>query len=45
MSLAAARNLGFPRVGKRRELKFALEKYWSSELSENALLATARELR
>eukprot|EP01132_Coremiostelium_polycephalum_P004455 gene4455-5555_t len=24
-------NLGFPRIGKRRELKFALEKFWSGQ--------------
>jgi 5-methyltetrahydropteroyltriglutamate--homocysteine methyltransferase len=45
MSLVAARNLGFPRMGKRRELKFALEKYWASEVGEQSLLATAQALR
>lgn len=29
MSLAA--NLGFPRIGRRRELKFALERHWRGE--------------
>ena len=38
-------NLGFPRMGARRELKFALEAYWRGELEEAALLATARRLR
>jgi 5-methyltetrahydropteroyltriglutamate--homocysteine methyltransferase len=45
MSLASARNLGFPRIGKRRELKFALEKYWAGETDEQSLLATAQALR
>jgi 5-methyltetrahydropteroyltriglutamate--homocysteine methyltransferase len=27
-------NLGFPRIGKHRELKFALEKYWSNATSQ-----------
>jgi 5-methyltetrahydropteroyltriglutamate--homocysteine methyltransferase len=45
MSLVTASNLGFPRMGKRRELKFELEKYWSGESDEAALLQTAQELR
>jgi len=38
-------NLGFPRMGKRRELKFALEQYWVNPGSESELLTTAKELR
>lgn len=45
MSLAAARNLGFPRMGKQRELKFALENFWQQKIDETTLLATARALR
>ena len=30
-------NLGFPRMGARRELKFALESYWRGESSRAAL--------
>lgn len=45
MGLKGACNLGFPRMGKRRELKIALEKYWSGESSEETLLATAQQLR
>ncbi len=45
MSLLNARNLGFPRIGKYRELKFALESYWSEKSSEKDLLETARQLR
>ena len=45
MGLASARSLGFPRMGKHRELKFALEKYWSGETDEETLLRTAKSLR
>ncbi|MFT3763785.1 MAG: 5-methyltetrahydropteroyltriglutamate--homocysteine S-methyltransferase [Pseudoxanthomonas sp.] len=38
-------NLGFPRIGARRELKQALEAYWRGETDAAALQATARELR
>ena len=38
-------NLGFPRIGKNRELKFALEKYWRGELPITDLLDTARSIR
>nr|MCR5217863.1 5-methyltetrahydropteroyltriglutamate--homocysteine S-methyltransferase [Treponema sp.] len=37
--------LGFPRIGKNRELKFAVEKYFKNELSINDLEKTAAELR
>lgn len=36
---------GFPRIGERRELKFATEKYWKNELSEEELQKTAHEIR
>jgi 5-methyltetrahydropteroyltriglutamate--homocysteine methyltransferase len=45
MSFAPASNLGFPRIGKHRELKFALEKFWSGTLDESSLLTTAQHLR
>jgi 5-methyltetrahydropteroyltriglutamate--homocysteine methyltransferase len=45
MSFAKASSLGFPRMGRQRELKFALEKYWRGEVDEAALLSTARDLR
>ena len=38
-------NLGFPRIGKHRELKFALESYWSGKSDREALLSVARQLR
>ncbi|CDX30343.1 5-methyltetrahydropteroyltriglutamate-homocysteine S-methyltransferase [Mesorhizobium plurifarium] len=37
--------LGVPRIGRRRELKFALESYWSGKSSAAELLATAKALR
>ena len=37
--------LGFPRIGPRRELKTALERYWSGELDRETLLKTAADLR
>ena len=38
-------NLGFPRMGARRELKQALEAYWRDETRRPQLLETAGELR
>ncbi|SDY47687.1 methionine synthase (B12-independent) [Saccharopolyspora shandongensis] len=37
--------LGYPRIGPNRELKRALERYWSSRIGEAELRAVARELR
>src|SRR6187399_3199870 len=37
--------LGVPRIGRHRELKAALESYWSSKSSAEDLLQTARRLR
>jgi hypothetical protein len=37
--------LGTPRIGPRRELKFALESFWSGKISENELLEAAAGLR
>jgi 5-methyltetrahydropteroyltriglutamate--homocysteine methyltransferase len=38
-------NLGFPRIGARRELKAALEQFWAGTCSEAELQATALDLR
>lgn len=43
--MVTTHNLGFPRIGKKRELKFALEQYWKKELSQNDLLDIGSELR
>jgi 5-methyltetrahydropteroyltriglutamate--homocysteine methyltransferase len=40
-----AANLGFPRIGPRRELKKAVEAYWAGKIDKTELLATARGLR
>jgi 5-methyltetrahydropteroyltriglutamate--homocysteine methyltransferase len=38
-------SLGFPRMGKNRELKFALESYWKGKTTEADLLSVAKNLR
>src|ERR1051325_494764 len=38
-------NLGFPRMGPKRELKKALESFWSARSSETELLAAAKAIR
>jgi 5-methyltetrahydropteroyltriglutamate--homocysteine methyltransferase len=43
--MAVASNLGYPRLGAKRELKWALESYWSGKISATELLETGRELR
>ncbi len=43
--MAVTHNLGFPRIGARRELKLALESYWKGQSSIEALKALGAELR
>ncbi|SCY52817.1 methionine synthase (B12-independent) [Nitrosospira sp. Nl5] len=43
--MALTHNLGFPRIGARRELKLALEAYWRGDINEERLQTTAAELR
>lgn len=43
--MALTHTLGFPRIGARRELKFAQEAFWRGESDEAALRATAATLR
>jgi 5-methyltetrahydropteroyltriglutamate--homocysteine methyltransferase len=38
-------NLGYPRMGEKRELKFALEKYWKGEITAQDLENVAKEIR
>ena len=38
-------NLGFPRIGRNRELKKAVEKYWRDPKERPALLETASRIR
>ncbi len=43
--MATTHNLGFPRIGAKRELKFAQEAYWKGASSRDALIAVGAELR
>ena len=43
--MAKLHNLGFPRVGSMRELKFAQEGYWSGKSTKEELLKLAGEIR
>ena len=43
--MTIASNLGYPRIGPRRELKTALEAFWAGRAGETDLMATARALR
>jgi len=43
--MATTHNLGFPRIGGQRELKFALEDYWAGRQTEQELAITATDLR
>jgi len=38
-------NLGFPRIGAKRELKFALESYWQGQSSRDDLKTLGQQLR
>jgi 5-methyltetrahydropteroyltriglutamate--homocysteine methyltransferase len=43
--MVQASNLGYPRIGRKRELKHALEQFWSGKRSETELLEQAATLR
>jgi 5-methyltetrahydropteroyltriglutamate--homocysteine methyltransferase len=43
--MVTTHNLGFPRIGAKRELKFALEDYWKGNLSQSQLEDTGALLR
>jgi 5-methyltetrahydropteroyltriglutamate--homocysteine methyltransferase len=43
--MAVTSNLGYPRLGAKRELKWALEGYWSRKISAADLLEAGRKLR
>ena len=43
--MAKTHNLGFPRIGARRELKFALESFWKGESPAEALMSLGAQLR
>ncbi len=43
--MAVTGNLGYPRLGSKRELKWALESYWSGKSNQADLLETGKKLR
>ncbi len=43
--MTVVHNLGFPRIGHKRELKKALESFWSKEIDEKELQSRAALLR
>ncbi|WP_045227229.1 5-methyltetrahydropteroyltriglutamate--homocysteine S-methyltransferase [Methyloterricola oryzae] len=43
--MVTTHNLGFPRIGAKRELKFALESYWKGQSSRDELKALGAQLR
>jgi len=43
--MVSTHNLGFPRIGNQRELKFALERYWRGETDAKFLEETGKTLR
>src|SRR5688500_5014815 len=43
--MAIAHNLGFPRIGAKRELKLAQESYWKGASSRDDLIGTGVQLR
>jgi 5-methyltetrahydropteroyltriglutamate--homocysteine methyltransferase len=43
--MALTHTLGFPRIGAKRELKFALESYWNGASSRADQKATGAPLR
>jgi len=40
-----AHSLGFPRIGTKRELKWALERYWKNEISQSELAKEGQQIR
>lgn len=43
--MTVAHSLGFPRIGARRELKFAQEAYWKGDITQEELLDVGVQLR
>jgi 5-methyltetrahydropteroyltriglutamate--homocysteine methyltransferase len=43
--MVTTHSLGFPRIGARRELKFALESYWKGQSSRDELKSLGAQLR
>jgi 5-methyltetrahydropteroyltriglutamate--homocysteine methyltransferase len=45
ISMISASNLGYPRIGSKRQLKTALENFWNGKCTEEELLHVGKELR
>ena len=45
MKRLVTNNLGFPRIGRQRELKRATESYWKGDIGKDKLLKTAADIR
>lgn len=43
--MVLATNLGFPRIGAKRELKFAVEGFWKGDITEAELVQTGADIR
>jgi len=43
--MVLATNLGFPRMGAKRELKFAVEGFWKGDITEAELVQTGADIR
>jgi 5-methyltetrahydropteroyltriglutamate--homocysteine methyltransferase len=43
--MAISSNLGFPRIGAKRELKKALENFWNKKISQEELIETGKNIR
>lgn len=43
--MVISHSLGFPRIGVRREMKFAVESYWQGEMTEAELIEQASKIR
>ncbi len=43
--MAKIHNLGFPRIGENRKLKFALEQYWAGNINQEKLQDHAQAIR
>lgn len=38
-------NLGFPRIGHKRELKYSLENYWAGNIDKTQFLLSCKQQR
>ncbi|RYL93097.1 5-methyltetrahydropteroyltriglutamate--homocysteine S-methyltransferase [Sporolactobacillus sp. THM7-4] len=45
MTQVRSSNLGYPRIGEKREWKKALEQFWAGKISKDDFLATVKKLR